>query len=247
MADSVVVLLGNDAPLMQDGSPAAHLTVSVTTVTMSPDYDDGDVADLAASTPNDRLLTLISNHLGDEDHKYLIGVRDLEDLWGVHSGAAPAWVRCDDDPEFERVVAGYFGCPRGEPMALLTSVGRDALHKQHLDTAAQPAAFNYIALTANTTAESTASTTLTAEIATAGGGLLRAQGTFAHTTGTNTSTLTKTFTANGSDSLPVTIGKIGVFNASSAGTMGYEKLLSPTATLSASGDNVALTYTITAG
>jgi hypothetical protein len=130
---------------------------------------------------------------------------------------------------------------------LLTNGGRDALHAQHVGTAAQPAAFNYIALTANTTAESAASTTLTAEIVTGGGGLIRAQATYAHTAGTNTSTLTKTFTANGSDSLPVTIGKLGIFNASSAGTMGYEKLISPTATLSAVGDNVALTYTLTAG
>jgi len=112
-------------------------------------------------------------------------------------------------------------------------------------TAAQPAAFNYIAVTANATAPAAADTTLTAEITTAGGGLIRKQATYAHTTGTQTSTLTATFTANGSDSLPVTLAKAGVFNASSAGTMGFESLISPTATLSASGDNVTLTQTNT--
>lgn len=129
---------------------------------------------------------------------------------------------------------------------MLTNAGRDALHAQHLSTSAQPASFNYIALTANSTAPSAASTTLTAEIATGGGGLIRAQATYAHTAGTSTSTLTKTFTANGSDSLPVTIAKIGIFNASSSGTLGYETLLTTTATLSAVADNVALTETVTA-
>jgi hypothetical protein len=166
---------------------------------------------------------------------------------GVHSaGAAPDWVDSDDE-EFAKALAKHFDCPVGEPMMLLTTVGRDALHSQHMNTAAQPAAFNYIAVTANATAPSAASTTLTAEISTAGGGLLRAQATYAHTASTNTTTLTKTFTANGSDSLPVTIAKIGVFNASTVGTLGYETLLSSTATLTASGDNVAITETVTAG
>ena len=128
---------------------------------------------------------------------------------------------------------------------LLTTVGVDALLKQHLDTATQPAAFNYTALTANSTAASSSSTTLTGEIATASGGLIRKQSTFAHTNGTNTATLTTTFTANGSDSLPVTIAKIGVFNASSSGTLAYETLLSSTATITNVGDALTVTHTIT--
>ena len=130
---------------------------------------------------------------------------------------------------------------------MLVNSGRDALHRQHLDTAAQPAAFNYMAVSANATAPSAGNTTLPGEITTAGGGLLRGQATFAHTNGTNTSTLTKTFTANGSDSLPVTVAKIGVLNAATVGTLGYETLLNSTATLTTSGDNTAVTHTITAG
>lgn len=110
----------------------------------------------------------------------------------------------------------------------------------------RPAAGNYIALTANSTAPSAGDTTLTAEIATGGGGLIRATGTYAHTTGAATYTLTKTFTANGSDALPVTVAKVGVFNASSAGTLVFESLLSPTAVFSASGDNTTITVTVTA-
>jgi hypothetical protein len=130
---------------------------------------------------------------------------------------------------------------------LLVNAGRDALHAQHLGTSAQPASFNYMCVSANATAASSASTTLPGEIATAGGGLLRKQATYAHTTGTNTSTLTATFTANGSDTLAVTLAKIGVLNASTVGTLGYETLLGSTATLTVSGDNAAITHTITAG
>lgn len=130
---------------------------------------------------------------------------------------------------------------------LLVNAGRDAMHNQHLGTGAQPAAFNYMCLSANNTAASAASTTLPGEITTAGGGLLRKQATFAHSAGTNTSTLTATFTANGSDALPVIVAKIGVLNASTVGTLGYETLLGASATLSLSGDNVAITHTITAG
>lgn len=103
----------------------------------------------------------------------------------------------------------------------------------------------YMALTANATAASASDTSLTAEITTAGGGLIRKLVTYAHTTGASTYTLTGTFTANGSDSLPVTIAKIGTFNSITSGQMLHETLLSATATLSASGDPVTVTQTIT--
>lgn len=106
------------------------------------------------------------------------------------------------------------------------------------------AAANYIALTANSTAPAAGDTTLTGEITTAGGGLVRALAAYAHTTGTTNYTLTKTFTANGSDALPVTIAKIGVFTAATSGTMAFETLLTQTATLNASGDAVAVTETV---
>lgn len=126
-----------------------------------------------------------------------------------------------------------------------TNGGTDAMLGQIAGTSAQPAAFNYIGLTANSTAPAATDTTLTGEITTAGGGLVRAQAAYAHTTGTNTATLTKTFTANGTDALPVTVAKFGVFNAASAGTLGFETLLSASATFSASGDNMTLTETLT--
>lgn len=261
---ATTVRVGNVNPMIQvrrvsvgeDGEPrseqvavpAPHLNQSVTTIDMRPGFDDADECDLALSTGNDRLLTMIGRELGKELRRYAVGVNEIEHVLAAHAGGEnPAWVSCPDDPDFEAALAKHFDCPAGEPTALLTNAGRDALHAQHMSTSAQPAAFNYMAVSANTTAPSASSTTLPGEITTAGGGLLRAQATYAHTAGTNTSTLTKTFTANGSDSLPVTIAKIGVLNAASSGTLGYETLLSATATLTTSGDSVAVTETLTAG
>jgi hypothetical protein len=126
-----------------------------------------------------------------------------------------------------------------------TNAGTDMMAAQISGTSSQPAAANYLALTANNTTPAASDTTLSGEITTAGGGLIRAQAVYAHTTGTSTYTLTKAFTANGSDSLPVTVAKLGVFNAASAGTMAFESAISPTATLSASGDALTITSTVT--
>lgn len=256
-----IVRLGNPAPQMQRevhnaegvptgehiGVPAKHLNQSITSVTMRDDYADEAEVERALSTNNDRMLKMIARGLDEDLQRYAVGVLEVESLLAVHSaGASPTWVWSDDE-NFARALAQHFDSHLGEPMNLLTNGGRDALHKQHLDTAAQPAAFNFMAISANTTAESASNTTLPGEITTAGGGLIRAQATFAHTNGTNTSTLTKTFTANGTDSLPVVVAKDGLLNASSSGTLGYEKLLNATATLTISGDNVAITHTITAG
>jgi hypothetical protein len=129
---------------------------------------------------------------------------------------------------------------------MLHNAGRDFAAGAMLDrSGSRPAAADYMALTANSTSPAAGDTTLTAEIATASGGLIRKQATYAHTNGTATATLTATYTANGNDSLPVTVAKVGIFNASSSGTMPWSTLLSPTATISAVGDQVTVTETIT--
>jgi hypothetical protein len=129
---------------------------------------------------------------------------------------------------------------------VLTTAGKDMVASAIGDRSGSRAAVaDYLALTANVTAPALGDTTLTAEIATGGGGLIRAASTYAHTGSTSTYTITKVFTCNGSDSLPVTVGKVGVFNASSAGTLVWSTLLSPTATLSASGDALTVTETVT--
>ena len=127
---------------------------------------------------------------------------------------------------------------------MLTNAGKDFVSAQ-IAGAGGTATASYLALTANSTAPAVGDTALAGEIATAGGGLIRALATYAHTAGTSTLTLSKTFTANGSDSLPVTVAKMGTLTASSGGTLVYTTALSPTATISASGDTLTITQTIT--
>lgn len=102
---------------------------------------------------------------------------------------------------------------------------------------------NYVALTANAVAASASDTTLTAEITTASGGLVRKQGTYAHTTAATSYTVTAAFTANGSDALPVTVNKVGVLTAASVGTLVFEDVITA-ATLNASGDQLTVTQTV---
>lgn len=106
----------------------------------------------------------------------------------------------------------------------------------------------YMALTANASAALVADTTLTGEITTAGGGLIRQIATYAHTAGATSYTLAATFVANASDSLgsPVAIAKIGIFNTLSGATgrMQFETLMSSTATITAIGDSLSVTDTI---
>lgn len=258
----IVAKLGNDAPVMtivdhdeagnpvsQRSVPAPHLNQSVTTLEFADYVDDDDFIALTRSTDNDRFLDLLFQMLPDELDRWAVAVNEAEQIWNAHAHTGrPSWVAASE-PGLQKALAAWFRCPEGEPTALLTNSGRDALHAQHLSTGAQPASFNYMALANSATATTPAvgDTTLTGEITTAGGGLLRKQATYAHTAGTNTSTLTATFTGNASDTYPTTASQIGVFNAASAGTMAYKTALNSPVTFNVSGDNVAVTHTITGG
>lgn len=102
---------------------------------------------------------------------------------------------------------------------------------------------NYIALTANTTTPASGDTSLTGEYVAASGGLNRAQATYAHTAGTTSYTLTKTFTMNSNDGTTATPAKIGVFNASSSGTMVFETAI-PNPPTMVPGDQLTITETV---
>ena len=97
---------------------------------------------------------------------------------------------------------------------------------------------DYIALSSDGTAESAGNTTLPGEIV--AGTLARVQAVYAHTNGQATYTLSKTFTSDDT----ITIRKIGVFNASSSGTLVFETLLDTEADLEP-GDQVLITETVT--
>ncbi len=96
----------------------------------------------------------------------------------------------------------------------------------------------YIGLTADANAPAAGNTTLAGEIDS--GTLVRAQGVYAHTSGTDIYTLTKTFTSDQT----VTINKVGVFNDATSGVLVFETLLDYPVTLR-SGDQVQITVAVT--
>ena len=111
----------------------------------------------------------------------------------------------------------------------------------------------FCGLTATVITPAATDHTLSGEITTGGGGLIRKICPFAITSGTSplTLTLTPVFTANGSDSLPVTVAAAAFFTSmvtsfgGTNGPMKFEGLLSATATFNISGDQMTLTETIT--
>lgn len=130
---------------------------------------------------------------------------------------------------------------------MITNAGRDFVAKQVSGAASATAVAKFVGITANSTAPAAGDTSLTAEIATAGGGLIRQAAAYAHTVGTASWTLTSNFVANGSDALPVTIAKRGIFDQLAVGgALVYEALVTPTAVISAVGDALVLTDTVTA-
>jgi hypothetical protein len=107
----------------------------------------------------------------------------------------------------------------------------------------------YMALTADVGAPAASDATLPGEITAGGGGntgLVRKIASYAHTTGLAPYTLAVTFTASGATGLPVTLHKIGILPCLPAvGPLTFETVLSADATLSASGDAVTITETVT--
>lgn len=107
----------------------------------------------------------------------------------------------------------------------------------------------YMALDTGVHTPGASDTALNTEIVTSGGGLIRKLATYAHTTSATSYSLAATFIANGSDSLgsPVTITNIGIFNTltGSTGRLQFYTPVTPTATISASGDQLTVTDTVT--
>lgn len=101
----------------------------------------------------------------------------------------------------------------------------------------------FIGLTDNTATPLDSDISLAGELTS--NGLSRALGTYTHTSGVNYYTLTKTFTYTGSTLL--TVAKAGTFTASTlaaGGLLVFETLLPQTATVTASGDQIAFTWTV---
>jgi len=96
----------------------------------------------------------------------------------------------------------------------------------------------YVAVTENTGSPSAGDTTLTGELAS--DGLTRAVGSYSHTSGVRSYTVSKVFTVTGG---PHVVAKSALFDASSGGTMVFEALFSTTATVTSS-DTLTVTWTV---
>jgi hypothetical protein len=104
----------------------------------------------------------------------------------------------------------------------------------------------FMGLTANVSAVGSGDTTLPSEITTASGGLIRKIAALTHSASASTGTVVGVFTANGSDSLPVTIHKMGISNSLLSTVINLlQTVLNADATLAASGDQLTVTDTIT--
>lgn len=120
---------------------------------------------------------------------------------------------------------------------LVVSAGKAQLALLAGDASATP--FTYIALGTSNTAPAAGNTALAAEITDSG--FERAAGTVSRTTTTvtnDTLNIAKTFTASGSK----TIEEVGIFNASSSGTMLSRALTGTKAMFS--GETLTITYTL---
>jgi hypothetical protein len=128
---------------------------------------------------------------------------------------------------------------------LITNAGEDVISRQTACGATgAPACANggvFIALSTDSGAPNAADTTCPAESVVSG--LARALGTYAHVAGTNTHTLSHTFTLGTAGA--VVIAKVCMFDAASGGNLFAETLLASTATVNAVGDQITITWTFT--
>ena len=126
---------------------------------------------------------------------------------------------------------------------LLTNNGRDyAIAQFYTNTSAGGVGMNFIALTSDSTGADAGDTTLPSEITT--NGLERALATtISHSTGTNSTTLNKIFTASGTHT---DVQMSGTFNQLAVGgTIGHEAIF--TSVTLASSDTLSVTWTLTLG
>lgn len=194
------------------------------------DYHSTADAPAWVSSDSDRLANLLSDLYGCERRDFLPQGEDGEHL------SRPSVVKLMTGLMLWLPLVVMLG-----RFYLRTNAGTDWQSDLMGSAAGVPA--KYMALSA-TSGENATHTSLAGEITTASGGLIRAAATYAHTTGAATYTLTKTFTANGSDSLPVTVKQCALFTASSSGVMAFEKIITDTL-FAASGDAATVTYTVT--
>ena len=128
---------------------------------------------------------------------------------------------------------------------LLCNAGRDAFHNLcYINVSAGSVAYNFIAVTEATITPAAGDTTLSAEITTNGLGRAASSPIAAHTNGTNTSTMEKTYTASGAFT---DVKASATFNASSGGTMAHIANFTTGSGTLATNDTLKVTWTLQLG
>lgn len=176
-------------------------------------------------------------------------------------GAPDAWEGIEMGSNYPPIGGGALGTAYGleefsedfrrrwREHELRTNAGTDWQASQMGNSAATGAgtgvsrAADFVALTESATAAAAGSTTLTGELTL--DGLARAAGTYGHTNGTATYTITRAFTFTRASAVDRTVAKIGVFNAASTGILAFETLLSASQLLQTNGDQLTVTQTVT--
>ena len=131
-----------------------------------------------------------------------------------------------------------------------TNAGRDFMAAQVWGTSGTTSC-DYIAVTNDSTNPpadgSNTNTTLAAEITGGTTGLARALSSagYAHSAGTNTVTLSHTFTGGSACPTGCVLQRAAVFTASSSGTMCFESATFSSVTLNSTSDTVAINWTFT--
>ena len=170
---------------------------------------------------SDGTLTETSRNKNLEDNKIIKGFVTII----KNEGKTDEQVVCRDKPN------------------LLTNGGRDyAIAQFYVNTAAGGVGCNFIALTSDSTGADATDTTLPSEIT--GTGLERALATtISHSSGTNSTTLNKIFTASGTHTA---VQMSGTFNQLAVGgTLAHMSIFTPV-TL-ASSDTLSVSWTLTLG
>src|SRR4029079_570780 len=104
----------------------------------------------------------------------------------------------------------------------------------------------FMGISTNASAVGSGDTTLLGEITTSGGGVTRKIAALTHSASASTGTVVAVFTANGTDSLPAVVHKMGISNSLLSTVINLlQTVLNADATLTTCGDQLTVTYTIT--
>ena len=244
------ITLGNTAPVEvhhHNPKDAAH----VQRLKVRGGRIEGDGAGSLHVIPLDPVVnnqTVFTVHHDEATPRQVVA--DVLGALRYHSDGSPSWVLVEDENTARgRLVQELLShewdlTVPAQPTALVTNGGLDYASAQ---LGGSPSSSNVavnMALTSNAGPPAGSDTVLASEYNHTSAGLNRKASTYAHTVGAGTYTLSATFTANASDTLPFTANMMGVFTQLSGGTLVLETAVSPPITWNASGDQGTIVDTV---